>query len=298
VADLVKTYGTKRAVDGITFELQRGEIFALLGPNGAGKTTTVELLEGYRRPDSGAIFVLGLDPLRDAASLKPRMGAMPQESGLYPAITPREALDLFAHFYPRSKSPDELLRLVGLEDSAGVRYRRLSGGQKQRLSLALALLGDPEVVFLDEPTAGLDPQARRSTWDIIASLRSQRVSVLLTTHYLEEAERLADRIGIMAAGRLVAVGDTASLTTLDRSTVRVQTASELDPKALASLPSARSAQADGARSYVLQADDVPALLVELTSWLRAQRIDLTQLRVGHASLEEVFLELTGKEADP
>jgi ABC-2 type transport system ATP-binding protein len=222
---------------------------------------------------------------------------MPQESGLYPAITPREALDLFAHFYPRSRNVRELLRLVGLEDSANVRYRRLSGGQKQRLSLALALLGEPNIVFLDEPTAGLDPQGRRATWDIISSLRDQQVTVLLTTHYLDEAERLADRVGIMAAGKLVAVGDTVSLTNLDRSTVRLQTGSEVDPRALASLPSARSARSDSVRSYVLEADDVPSLLVELTTWLRTQDVDLTHLRVGHASLEEVFLELTGKEGE-
>jgi ABC-2 type transport system ATP-binding protein len=297
ISGLVKTYGTKRAVDGLSFEVCAGEIFALLGPNGAGKTTTVEILEGYRKPDSGRVQVLGCDPIADAARLKPRIGAMLQEGGLYPAITPREALDLFAHFYRHPRDTDELLRLTGLEDSAATRYRRLSGGQKQRLALALALIGRPQLVFLDEPTAGVDPQARRATWDIISRLQDENVTVLLTTHYLEEAERLADRVGIMDEGKLVALGSPESLVRSDASIVRLRTESSVPLEAIGALPAACAVRQDGAGTYIVETDDAPTLLVEVTSWLRQEGVLATELRVGQGSLEEVFLRLTGKELE-
>jgi ABC-2 type transport system ATP-binding protein len=292
IQHLTKIYGTARATDDLSFQVCAGEVFALLGPNGAGKTTTVEILEGHRKPDAGMVHVLGLDPWKETNRLKPRIGVMPQEGGLYPTITPREALELFAHFYPHPAKPAELLQAVGLEGVAGTRYRRLSGGQKQRLSLALALIGEPELAFLDEPTAGLDPQARRSTWDIIRSLRDSGVTVLLTTHYLEEAEQLADRVAIINHGRLVALGTPAELMRGAATALRLQTASAVDPDALASAPSARSVRMLDGRTYLIETSDAPALLAELAMMLRDAGILITDVRVGEKSLEEVFLALT------
>src|SRR5688572_30534071 len=211
VEHLVRRYGARSVVDGLTFEVQRGEVFAVLGPNGAGKTTTVEILEGYRAPSDGRVRVLGLDPIRDAGRLKPRIGVMLQDGGVAPSMRPLEALELFASFYASPTEPRALLSLVGLDDVVGTRYRALSGGQKQRLSLALALVGRPELVFLDEPTAGMDPQARRSTWEIVRTLKRAGVTVMLTTHFMEEAEHLADRVAIVDGGRLVALDAPAAL---------------------------------------------------------------------------------------
>jgi ABC-2 type transport system ATP-binding protein len=295
VRSVTKSYGGRRAVDDLSLHIRRGEIFALLGPNGAGKTTTVEMLEGYRRPDAGSVRVLGCDPIADGARLKPRIGVMLQDGGLYPAITPLEALRLFAHFYDSAWDAEELLRLVGLDDAARVRYRRLSGGQKQRLALALALLPRPEVVFLDEPTTGLDPQARRNTWELIARLKGEGTTVSLTTHYLDEAERLADRIAIMDEGRLVALGTPAELVQSDGPTVRLRTSKSLDPGTLESLPSARGVTPVNGVLYLLESSDVPQLLVEITTLLRDRRVPVVDLRVGSGSLEDVFLRLTGKE---
>ncbi len=191
VGDLVKAYNGRAVVDHLTFSVGHGEVFALLGPNGAGKTTTVEILEGYRRADAGSVRVLGLDPSRQGALLKPRIGLMLQQGGLFPQITPREALRLFAAFYADAEDPDALLEQLQLGEVAGTRFRQLSGGQKQRLSLGLALVGRPQLVFLDEPTAGMDPQARQATWNVIRGLRDSGVTVLLTTHFMDEAEQLA-----------------------------------------------------------------------------------------------------------
>lgn len=288
---LTRTYGAVRAVDDLTFAVERGEVFALLGRNGAGKTTTVEILEGYRQPDAGTVRVLGLDPARDR-ELKGRIGVMPQEGGLYPAITPREALAHFSRFYQRPRDPNEVLQLVGLSDSAGTRYRRLSGGQKQRLSLALALLPRPEVIFLDEPTAGLDPQARRETWELIRSLRADETTVLLTTHYLEEAERLADRALIINHGRLVAVGTPRELTHGDRTAVRIRTAGPGGGPLLERLPAAASVRTVDGDTYLVETQDAQAVLVQAAACLRDAGIEIVELRVGFASLEEVFLALT------
>jgi len=298
VEDLVKIYGRKHAVDGVSFTVSAGEIFALLGPNGAGKTTTIEILEGYRRADHGVVSVLGCDPIRQAANLRPRIGAMPQEGGLYPNIRPIEALKLFARFYPHSADPLMLLHEVGLEESHTTPYRRLSGGQKQRLSLALALIGQPELLFLDEPTAGLDPQGRRATWDLIVRLRKQGVTVVLTTHYLEEVEALADRVAIVDAGKLAALDRPASLLERDGSVVRVRAAQEIELAAMGTLPSAVSVRRDGPTTYAIETEDAASLLVELTSWSRSEGILLTELRVGEGSLEDAFLRLTGKDLEP
>jgi ABC-2 type transport system ATP-binding protein len=206
VAALEKRYGPTVAVDGISFSIASGEVFGLLGPNGAGKTTTVEILEGYRRADAGDVRVLGVDPWRDGSALRPRIGVMLQEGGLYPGVRPLEALQLFASFYDDPDEPERLLTLVGLDDSRHTLVRRMSGGQQQRLSLALALIGKPHLVFLDEPTAGMDPHARSTTWSMIRELRDRGTTVVLTTHAMAEAEQLCDRVGIIDHGKLLALG--------------------------------------------------------------------------------------------
>ena len=211
VRGLVKRYDRRTVVAGLTFDIRRGECFALLGPNGAGKTTTVEILEGYRRADEGVVRVLGLDPARDGAALRSRIGLMLQAGGVYPQARPREILRLFARFHAAPRDPDELLDVVGLSDVATTRYKVLSGGQKQRLGLALALVGRPELVVLDEPTAGMDPAAKVATRTLIGELRAAGVTVLLTTHDLADVERLADRLALIDRGRLVALGSPAEL---------------------------------------------------------------------------------------
>src|SRR5690242_12264764 len=206
VVGLEKRYGATVAVDGISVTVETGEVFGLLGPNGAGKTTTVETLEGYREPDAGTVRVLGLDPWRDGSRLRPRVGVMLQEGGLYPGVKPLEALRLFAAYYDDPDDPERLLDLVGLREAQETMVRRLSGGQTQRLSLALALIGRPQLVFLDEPTAGMDPRARATTWQLIRDLRTSGVTVVLTTHAMDEAEHLCDRLAIVDHGRIVASG--------------------------------------------------------------------------------------------
>src|SRR5437868_5397815 len=212
VDKLTKSYGSHRAVDQLHFTVHRGEIFALLGPNGAGKTTTVETLEGYRTPDAGSVRVLGLDPIREAKALKPQIGVMLQQDGLYPGLTAREVLHLFAGYYQHPQNIDSLLERVGLSTAAKTRCRRLSGGQKRRLALALALVGNPTLLFLDEPTSGMDPQARLATWEIIRDLKRSGATILLTTHLMDEAERLADHVAIIDHGQLIALDTPTRLT--------------------------------------------------------------------------------------
>jgi ABC-2 type transport system ATP-binding protein len=296
VDTLSKNYGPNRVVDQLSFTVRRGEVFALLGPNGAGKTTTIETLEGYRSPDSGTVRVLGLDPIRQGRELKPLVGVMLQQDGLYQDLNAREILRLFASYYERPQSTANLLERVGLSDVAKTRYRRLSGGQKRRLALAVTLVGLPQLVFLDEPTTGMDPQARLATWEIIRDLKRSGVTVLLTTHLMDEAERLADRVAIIDHGRLIALDTPAGLTGVqDANVVRFVAPSGLDCAQLAKLPSARTAEEIRPGSYLIETETAPALLAELTAWLRDQQITLSELRVGHGSLEDLFLRLTGTE---
>lgn len=291
-----KSYGSNRVVDNVDFTVHRGEVFALLGPNGAGKTTTVETLEGYRKPDQGTIRVLGFDPIRQGNTLKPQIGVMLQQDGLYPGLTAREVLRLFAGYYAQPQPVDAVLERVGLTNAAKTRCRRLSGGQKRRLALAVALVGNPTLVFMDEPTAGMDPQARLATWEIIRDLKSKGATVLLTTHLMDEAERLADRVAIIDAGRLIALDTPANMTGVQNATlVRFVAQAGIDCTHLAALPSAHKAEEVRPGSYVLETDAVPALLAELTAWLRDSNITLSELRVGHGSLEDLFLRLTGSE---
>ena len=296
VSDLGKAYGGRWVVDGLSFEVRVGEVFALLGPNGAGKTTTIEILEGYRSPDRGSARVLGLDPREDHGTLMQRIGLMLQRGGIYTGIRVGEVLQLFSRFYRNPADPGELLKLVGLEEASGARYRQLSGGQQQRLSLALALIGRPELLFLDEPTAGMDPQARHATWEIVRTLKASGVTVLLTTHFMDEAEALADRVAIIDHGRLLALDEPAALTRSGPSTLVYLTATPgLDTARLAALPSALAAREERPGSYAIQADDAGLLLVELTAWLREEGAVPGEIRVGRESLEDVFLRLTGTE---
>ncbi|HYU18932.1 MAG TPA: ABC transporter ATP-binding protein [Chloroflexota bacterium] len=296
VQGLTKRYDGRPAVDDLSFQVGRGELFALLGPNGAGKTTTVEILEGYRTPDDGRVRVLGLEPAREGAKLKPRMGLMLQDGGVYPAIRPLEALRLFASFYANPADPVELLGMVGLEDAARTRYRQLSGGQKQRLSLALALIGRPELVFLDEPTASMDPQARRATWEIVRRLQAEGVTVLLTTHFMEEAERLADRVAILHRGRLVALDSPAALGgRAAADSIRFSARAGLPTHELARAVGARRAVEEWPGGYLVEVEPSPASVTAITGWLAKHDVLLSDLRVGRQSLEDVFLSLTSQE---
>jgi ABC-2 type transport system ATP-binding protein len=276
VRDLHKSYGDVRAVQGIEFEVARGEVFGLLGPNGAGKTTTVEILEGYRTRSSGRVSVLGHDPAARDPDLRARVGIVLQSSGIYQYLTVRESVAHWAGLYPAPRQVDEVIGIVGLEEAGEQRAGKLSGGQKRRLDLALALVGDPELVFLDEPTTGFDPAARRAAWSTIRSLRDLGKTVLLTTHYLDEAQALADRVAIIKDGRILAEGPPSSL--------------GAGPSR--SLISYRSPE--GPRTH--ETDDPTTLLHELTAAALARGERLEELTVTRPSLEEVYLELTA-EAD-
>src|SRR5262245_8705548 len=298
VAGLEKHYGSTRAVDGLSFDVARGEVFGLLGPNGAGKTTTVETLEGYRAPDRGTVRVLGLDPVRDAPQLRPRIGVMLQEGGLYPGLRPLELLRLFAAYYEDAESPEALLEPVGLPGSARTLVLRLSCGQQQRLSLACALVGRPEVVFLDEPTAGMDPHARATTWQLVRDLRDRGVTVLLTTHAMDEAEHLCDRVAIIAGGRLAALGTPHELTQhAGAEEIWFATAPGID---LGQLATALGADAgavveERAGEYLVHAVGTPARIADLACFLRDRNVTLAALQAGRRTLEEVFLQITAEE---
>jgi ABC-2 type transport system ATP-binding protein len=299
VVGLAKHYGAIRAVDGLSFDVGRGEVFGLLGPNGAGKTTTVETLEGYRTPDQGSVRVLGLDPVRDAPALRPRIGVMLQEGGLYPGLKPLELLNLFAAYYDEAESPQSLLDTVGLRDVAGVSVRRLSGGQRQRLSLACALIGRPEVVFLDEPTAGMDPHARATTWQLVRDLRDRGVTVLLTTHAMDEAEHLCDRVAIVTGGKLAALGSPAELTRhAIADEIWFASAPGLDIDAICRALALGDGEVveDRPGEYVVRAAGTPARIADLACHLRDANVTLAALQAGRRSLEEVFLQITSEEA--
>ena len=296
VENFSKSYGSHRVVDQLHFTVHSGEVFALLGPNGAGKTTTVETLEGYRAPDQGTIRVLGLNPIHDARTLKPQIGVMLQQDGLYNQLSAREVLTLFAGYFQHPQNVDALLERVGLSASAKTHCRRLSGGQKRRLALAVALVGNPKLVFLDEPTAGMDPQARLATWEIIRDLKQHGATILLTTHLMDEAERLADRVAIIDHGRLIALDTPGNMTgTQNATVVRFVAQAGIDTALLAALPTVRKAEEVRPGSYIIEANNVPAALADLTAWLRDNNIPLSELRVGHGSLEDLFLRLTGSE---
>jgi ABC-2 type transport system ATP-binding protein len=290
---LVKSYDGRRVVDGLTFEAPAGTVFALLGPNGAGKTTTVECLEGFRRPDAGRVRVLGLDPVADRDRLTPRMGVMLQEGGAYQSATPLEMLRLFARFYRDPLDPAELLDRVGLSPVAGARYRALSGGQKQRLNLALALVGSPEVVLLDEPTAGMDPHARKAAWQLVRELRAAGTTVLLTTHFMDEAERLADLVAVIDRGRLLALDSPPALVAGAGSRrLLVTTAADLNLAEFAAAVGVE-VEVDGAGRYLLDAG--PDAIAAVSAWFAAEGLPLTGVSASEGGLEEAFLRLTSGE---
>ncbi|MCD0453708.1 ABC transporter ATP-binding protein [Actinocorallia sp. API 0066] len=293
ITGLVKRYGRTTAVADLTFTAGRGEVTALLGPNGAGKTSTLEICEGYRDFDAGTVRVLGLDP-RDRA-LRPRVGVMPQSGGVPGTAKAGEFLRLMASFHAHPLSPAALMERLGLTEHARTPYRRLSGGQQQRLSLAAAIVGRPELVFLDEPTAGLDPQARRATWDLVAELRAAGVSVLLTTHFMDEAEHLADRIVIVDGGRVVAQGAPAELTGAEHQLrFRARAGLGLD-ELLNALPDGSAAKESPTGHYLVEGEVGPELLATVTAWCAAHGVLAEDLRIERRSLEDVFLELTGRE---
>jgi ABC-2 type transport system ATP-binding protein len=275
VRGLRKSYGQLEAVGGIDFEVARGEVFGLLGPNGAGKTTTVEILEGYRTRDAGEVEVLGADPASAGGDWRERIGVVLQSSAMYETLTVAEMLRLFGGYYREPRPVDEVLELVGLQEKRDDRVRRLSGGQRRRLDLGLALVGDPELIFLDEPTTGFDPRARRQAWETIRGLRGLGKTILLTTHYLDEAEQLADRVAVLAQGRIVASGTPAELT--------------------GSQPATEIRYRENGREVVLETDEPTRVLHELTSQALSSGRELEGLVVRRPSLEEVYLSLTEEQ---
>ena len=274
VRGLRKSYGEHEAVRGITFEIAEGEVFCLLGPNGAGKTTTIEILEGYRRRDAGDVSVLGRDPQRRDRQLRERIGVVLQHSETWPNVTVAETLRIYAGYYRRPRVVEEVVELVGLGEKRDARVKTLSGGQKRRLDLGLALVGDPDLVFLDEPTTGFDPQARRNAWEMIRGLRALGKTILLTTHYLDEAQRLADRVAVLRDGVIVSEGTPTELTASSKTEIRYREDGEV---------------------RVLSTDEPTRLLHELTSRAVAEGRELVELEVRRSSLEDVYLELLDEE---
>ena len=296
VSGLVVRYGDTTAVADLSFTAEAGAVLALLGPNGAGKTTTVETLEGYRTPTAGAVRVLGLDPARDHAALMPRIGVMLQAGGVYPGIRPLEVLRLFAAFFDRPDDPEALLDRLGLREVARVPWRRLSGGEQRRLSLALALVGRPQVAFLDEPTAGIDVTGRRVVREVIRDLRASGACVVLTTHDLDDAERLADDVVIIDHGRMVVRGTPADLMTAGRDEILFGAPPGLDVGSLGARLAASVTEV-AAGEYLVDAPPAPATVATLTAWLAENDLPLADLRAGRQRLEDVFLRLTTPSAD-
>ncbi len=297
IRGLVKSYGGRAAVAGLSLTADRARVTAILGPNGAGKTTTIETCEGYRRPDDGTVRVLGLDPVRDARALRPRVGVMLQAGGVPTAARAGEYLRVQARFYAHPIDPAQLLTQLGLDGCGKTPYRRLSGGQQQRLSLAAAVIGRPELVFLDEPTAGLDPQARHATWELIEGLRAAGTAVILATHYMEEAERLADQIVIVDGGRVAAAGTPLQLCG-SAGQLRFRADPGLDVEALlAALPAGSAAKESPAGHYMIEVSGGvdPRLVAAVTAWCAERGILAQSLRIESRTLEDVFLELTGRE---
>jgi ABC-2 type transport system ATP-binding protein len=295
VENLVKRYGDLEAVRGVSFSVEEGEVFGLLGPNGAGKTSTIEVLEGLRVADGGRVSVCGFDPLKNPTELKHEIGAALQSTSLPDKLRVSEALRLFSSFYKRGRKPEELLKRFGLEEKRNAYYSQLSGGQKQRLALALALVNDPKVLFLDEPTAGLDPQVRREIYDIIEELKREKKTIVLTTHYIEEAERLCDRVAIIDHGKVIVEGTPRELKQASANTSRVEVrlAKPASNGTLKSLDGVVDARELGG-AYVLHCQRTAPAIVALVKHLEAEDNELVSLEIATPSLEDVFIELTGR----
>ena len=296
VRGLRKSYGATEAVCGIDFEVAAGEVFGLLGPNGAGKTTTIEILEGIRQRTSGEVRVLGFDPDKQKTELKDRIGVCLQATNLPDKIKVIEALQLFGSLYSRAVDPDMLLKRLQLEEKREAWYQTLSGGQKQRLAIALGLINDPALLFLDEPTTGLDPQVRLEIHSLIEQLRSEKRSILLTTHYIEEAERLCDRVAIVDAGLVIAIGTPAELKqrSAGKSSVGILCERPIDAAALPHFPDAISTQVTEGRRLTVTSLRPAQTLVEIVKWVEAQGLGLEDVHLSRPTLEDVFIELTGK----
>ena len=290
VAGLRKSYGSTEAIKGISFEVAEGEVFALLGPNGAGKTTTVEILEGYRRRDAGTVSVLGMDPESGGSRLRERIGIVLQECGFEELLTVEEMLARQAGYYPAPRPVEEVIDLVGLGDKARARVRTLSGGQRRRLDLALALIGGPDLVFLDEPTTGFDPAARRNAWDLVKRLGALGKTVLLTTHYMDEAQYLADRVAVIAAGQLVAQGNPESIGGRDSGAALIRF---MLPGGLPVSALPVRARLDGDH-VVIESSDLTRTLHLVTGWALERGVELRALTVSRPSLEDVYLEMVGR----
>jgi len=295
VENLTKRYGDVHAVRGISFEVAEGEVFGLLGPNGAGKTSTIEILEGLRDADGGRVSVCGFDPKTQSGELKREIGAALQSTALPEKLKVIEALDLFAGFYQRRRNKEDLLKRFGLVEKRTAFYGQLSGGQKQRLAMAIALINDPKVVFLDEPTAGLDPQVRREIYDVIEELRRDKKTIVLTTHYIEEAERLCDRVAIVDHGQIIAQGTPRELkqASADKTRIEVRLAREESEETLRTLEGVNDCRAVNG-NYVLHCQRPPQAIVSLVKHLEAQSNELVSLEISTPSLEDVFIELTGR----
>lgn len=295
VHDLHKDYGELHAVQGLSFTVAEGEVFAVVGPNGAGKTTTVEILEGHRKRTTGEVSVLGFDPETGGRAYRERIGIVLQEAGIDEEFTPRELLRLYAGFYPRPRRVDEVIELVGLVEKRNARVKTLSGGQRRRVDLALGLIGDPELIFLDEPTTGFDPAARRRAWEVVGNLCSVGKTVLLTTHYMEEARQLADRVAVIAAGRLVAIGTPSELVGASHDgggTISFHLPADLTARELPEVGAALAVAEDGTvevRSAAPTRD-----LQRLTTWAVDRGIELAGLSIAPPSFEEAYLELIGR----
>jgi ABC-2 type transport system ATP-binding protein len=295
VEGLRKAYGELEAVKGIDLSVEDGEIFALLGPNGAGKTTTVEILEGYRERTAGTVSVLGFDPAKRDEGMRRRIGIVLQSAGIESFLTVAEVVDLYRGYYPHPRQRDEVLKLVGLDDRPNVRVGKLSGGQRRRLDVAIGICGDPDLIFLDEPTTGFDPGARRQAWAAIRGLKDEGKTILLTTHFMDEAQALADRLAIMRAGQIVALGTLDEIQSTHRAETRIRFGL---PEGVA--PPAEFAAATRSSEggfYELWFEDPVPVLQSLTSWALAQRLPLTDLTVSRPSLEDTYLELTGEAAE-
>jgi ABC-2 type transport system ATP-binding protein len=295
VEQLRKRYGAITAVDGISFTVEKGVVFGMLGPNGAGKTTTVEIIEGLRDADSGAVEVLGFDVRQHKTAVKERIGVQPQKAALFPRLTVRETLGLFRSFYQQSASEDSLLDQLGLREKQEAQVRTLSGGQLQRLSVAIALVNNPDIVFLDEPTTGLDPQARRGLWDIVELMKQQGKTVFLTTHYMEEAERLCDRVAVVDHGRIIALGSPQALIRehFSERAIAFPAPEAIRAEELASLPSVTRVLRENGE-MILYSSAPQATLAAVLEQSARRQFDLSDVHIRRATLEDVFLKLTGR----
>ena len=295
VKDLVKAYGDVKAVRGISFNIAKGEVFGMLGPNGAGKSTTVEIIEGLRRADNGSATVLGINISKDTRTVKERIGVQSQSPALFPDLQVKEIINFFRSLYKKSVPTSQIIDLASLQESRDILFRNLSGGQQQRLSVALAFVNDPEIIVLDEPTTGLDPQARRAMWEVIETFRSSGKTVLLTTHYMEEAQRLCDRIAIMDYGKIIALASPQQLieSNIKESAIQFKMKEYPGDQVVASLPDVSRIVKEG-DNIVVYTNNIPSVISALLSLASQRSTELSELSVRQATLEDVFLKLTGK----